>query len=154
MSLQNESLKKIQSILIPQSIQSVQSTDPTISNEASAGAGSNTQVLSSSSSTSSEFVPHIFYSLYQIKKDPSSSTNQLETATGFIRHRLKNCKSLIENNNDCKKLLSKSAEDWESYLQNAELEIQGKRNVLDELKAKINSLSNDKSSQDGAAAQL
>lgn len=93
-----------------------------------------------STTNTAEFIPHLFYSLHQIRKDPNSSANQLETSTAFIKHRLKNCKSLIANNDDCKRLLSKTTEEWHEYIQNREKELEVKRKVLKDLKNKIATL--------------
>ncbi|CAR26957.1 hypothetical protein ZYGR_0I02270 [Zygosaccharomyces rouxii] len=103
--LQNEGLRQVHDMLVPHDDQSTQP---------------------------SEFVPHLFYSLYQIRKDPSNS-NQLETSTGFIKHRLKNCKSLIATNEDCRNLLSKSVEEWQQDIRNKEKELEVKRKMLDDL---------------------
>lgn len=102
---------------------------------------SNRPVSSSISTTNAaEFIPRLFYSLHQIRKDPNNSANQLETATGFIKHRLKSCKSLIVNNEDCKRLLGKTTEEWHEYIKNREKELQVKRKVLNDLSAKIRDL--------------
>lgn len=103
--LQNEGLRQVHDILMPHDDQTTQS---------------------------SEFIPHLFYSLYQIRKDPSNS-NQLETSTGFIKHRLKNCKNLIATNEECRKLLSKSVEEWQQEIHNKEKELEVKHKMLDDL---------------------
>lgn len=98
--------------------------------------------VSSSISTTNaaEFIPHLFYSLHQIRKDPNNSANQLETATSFIKHRLKSCRSLIANNEDCKRLLSKTTKEWHEHIKNRQKELQVKRKVLNDLSAKIRNL--------------
>lgn len=90
-----------------------------------------------STSSNGEFIPHIFYSLHQIRKDPNNLSNQLETLTGSIRHRLKLCKSLISENEDTKDLLSKSPSEWQDIIHQREQELQIKRDVLDDLYRKL-----------------
>ncbi|CAI6454778.1 BAF_HP2_G0030090.mRNA.1.CDS.1 [Saccharomyces cerevisiae] len=46
-----------------------------------------------STSSNGEFIPHIFIAAN--KEEIQTISNQLETLTGSIRHRLKLCKSLI-----------------------------------------------------------
>lgn len=103
--LQNESLRELHNMLVSYDDQGFQPT---------------------------EFIPHLFYALYQVRKDPSNS-NQLETSTGFIKHRLKNCKNLIATNEDCRSLLSKSVEEWQQDIRNKEKELEVKRKMLDDL---------------------
>ncbi|SJM85493.1 related to Mediator of RNA polymerase II transcription subunit 9 [Zygosaccharomyces bailii] len=112
--LQNEGLRQVHAMLVPEQEQGTQS---------------------------SEFIPHLFYSLYQIRKDPSNA-NQLENSTGFIRHRLKNCKSLIANNEECRNLLSKSAEEWQEHIRSREKELMVKRKMLDDLGKRLEQLKN------------
>lgn len=99
----------------------------------SSSTSSSTQPIGSST----EFIPNIFYTLYQIQKDPNKSNNQLEMKTGFIRHRLRTCKSLIKDNEKTFELLSKSTEEWDQFICNRENELQIKKNVLLDLRAKI-----------------
>ncbi|EDO19486.1 hypothetical protein Kpol_1018p14 [Vanderwaltozyma polyspora DSM 70294] len=149
MVLENECLRKIQETLAPvsksQAQEQIQVKDelqpqglspPQSITRSSSMATTNTAITTNSS----EFIPHIFYSMYQIKKDPNNSSNQLETSTGFIKHRLKSCKTLIESDEDCRKLLSKSTDEWDDYIKQRELEIEGKRNVLKSLNNKIGEL--------------
>lgn len=107
--LQNEGLRQVHDILIPHDDQGTQT---------------------------SEFIPHLFYSLYQIRKDPSNS-NQLETSTGFIRHRLKNCKNILATDENCRHLLSKSVEEWHHDIRNREKELEVKRKMLDDLSKRL-----------------
>lgn len=98
---------------------------------------SNTSVPTTASA---EFIPHLFYSLHQIRKHPNNSANHLETSTGFIRHRLKSCKSLVESSEDCKKLLCRTTEEWKEYLVNREKELEVKRKVLLDLGQRISTI--------------
>lgn len=90
--------------------------------------------------TSSEFIPHLFYSLHQLKKEPNNSSNSFETATSSIRHRLKLCKSHISESGECKALLSKSCDEWEQVIQQKQKEIEVKRQVLESLGDNIKNL--------------
>lgn len=133
--LQNEDLRKIQSTLLPQ-----QTSESITSPPQTASTNNSNQ---STSSTSAEFIPHIFYALHQLTKDTNNSSYQLETATGFIRHRLRTCKSLITENEDCKKLLGKSTEEWNQIIVNRERELEIKKKVLQRLGERIRSLKED-----------
>ncbi|SMN21570.1 similar to Saccharomyces cerevisiae YNR010W CSE2 Subunit of the RNA polymerase II mediator complex [Maudiozyma saulgeensis] len=131
--LQNEDLSRIQEILIPPKSENETFTIPP---------GSSSSKSSSTQSTvaTTEFIPHIFYTLYQIQKDPNRSNNQLETKTGLIRHRLRNCKTLIRESDSSLELLSKSTNEWEQFITNRENELQIKKNVLLDLRSKISEI--------------
>lgn len=95
-----------------------------------------TNTSSSSSITNTEFIPQIFYSLHNIMKNPNIS-NQLETATGVIRHKLRSSKQVLMEHNDTRILLNKSIPNWEKFIQLKEHEVAMKRNVLRNLGQKI-----------------
>ncbi|CAI1693520.1 hypothetical protein SEUBUCD646_0N03240 [Saccharomyces eubayanus] len=148
MSLQNNVLKQIQQVLLPTSPnidesnaditkQESSSTENVDGKDHSATPQQATNLSAPSTNSNGEFIPHIFYSLHQIRKDPNNLSNQLETSTGSIRHRLKLCKSLISEHEDTKNLLSKSPSEWEDFIQQREQELQIKRNVLDDLYRKL-----------------
>ncbi|CCC67025.1 hypothetical protein NCAS_0A04670 [Naumovozyma castellii] len=137
MSLQNEYLRTIKNTLLPQQQHDTTQQSQSLNQTTVPVSPASNTVLSSTSSSSPEFIPHLYYSLYQIRKDPNNATNQLETSTGFIRHRLKTCKSLIEDNADCKKLLAKSTDDWNVYLKQQEAELEVKKKVLHDLSERI-----------------
>ncbi|CAB4255399.1 Cse2p [Maudiozyma barnettii] len=131
--LQNEDLNRIQEILIPQKSEKETFTIPP---------GSSSSKSSSTQSTvaTTEFIPHIFYTLYQIQKDPNRSNNQLETKTGLIRHRLRNCKTLIRESDSSLELLSKTTDEWEQFIMNRENELQIKKKVLVDLRGRISEI--------------
>ena len=131
--LQNENLHRIQEILIPQDSENDTFTIPPSSSSSKSSSIANTK-------SSTEFIPHIFYTLYQIQKDPNNSNNQLENKPGLIRHRLRNCKNLIKENDDSIELLSKSTEEWEQFISNRENELQIKKNVLLNVRSKISEI--------------
>lgn len=131
--LQNENLHRIQEILIPQDSENDTFTIPPSSSSSKSSSIANT-------TSSTEFIPHIFYTLYQIQKDPNNSNNQLENKTGLIRHRLRNCKNLIKENDDSIELLSKSTEEWDQFINNRENELQIKKNVLLNIRSKISEI--------------
>lgn len=131
--LENENLNRIQQILIPQDSENDTFTIPPSSSSSKSSSITNT-------TSSTEFIPHIFYTLYQIQKDPNNSNNQLENKTGLIRHRLRNCKNLIKENDNSIELLSKSTEEWEQFITNRENELQIKKNVLLNLRGKISDI--------------
>ncbi|CUS23334.1 LAQU0S09e02432g1_1 [Lachancea quebecensis] len=92
------------------------------------------------SSQSSEFIPQLYYALHQVKKDPNSSANSLETATSSIRHRLKQCKSHIAESEECRALLSKTPEEWESALQQRQKDLALKQQVFARLEQQVRDL--------------
>ncbi|CCF58686.1 hypothetical protein KAFR_0F00890 [Kazachstania africana CBS 2517] len=129
MSLSNPDLQAIRDALLPQKVDQSSKTNIT-GNVAT-------------QSTTGEFIPHIFYSLHNIMKNPNQSLNQMENATGFIKHRLKNSKSLIQNNEQLINLLSYDIDYWENYLQNKENEAQIKKNLFAKLSERINNVLED-----------
>ncbi|EJS41893.1 cse2p [Saccharomyces arboricola H-6] len=147
MSLQNSVLKQIQQVLLPTSSNLDEPNADVIKQESSsmesrdendhAATQQPTNLSAPSTNSNGEFIPHIFYSLHQIRKDPNNLSNQLETSTGSIRHRLKLCKSLIAENEDAKNLLSKSPSEWQDIIKQCEQELQIKRDVLDDLYRKL-----------------
>lgn len=160
MSLNNEGLREVHAILVPPASVNSSSQTQTITEgeekevlensqdqvpqvketEPLLNAPSKPSNSSVSTTSNAEFIPHLFYALHQIRKDPNNSANHLDTATGFIRHRLKVCKSLIEKSEDCKRLLSNSTEEWHGYLRNREKELQVKRDVLRALAGKLEAI--------------
>lgn len=160
MSLQNEGLREVQAILLPsmgiplppdpetgenrapetdeqdQAKSQDHSEQETAGDAATSGRPPSTSTLNNTA----EFIPQLFYSLHQIRKDPNNSAKQLETSTAFIKHRLKSCKALIASNEDCKRLLSKTPEEWHEYMQNREEELQLKRQLLQDLRNKLETL--------------
>ena len=152
MTYNNQGLKVIQEILCPNNI--TNDTDIKHENKTSLKTedtnnnqpyGNNTQKSietinsSSYSTTNTEFIPQIFYSLYNIMKDPNIS-NQLETSTGVIRHKLRSSKQILLEHNDTRILLNKSIPNWEEFIQLKEHELATKRNVLRQLSEKIKSI--------------
>ncbi|SCU83061.1 LAMI_0C01860g1_1 [Lachancea mirantina] len=95
----------------------------------------------SRSHQASEFIPQLYYSLYQLKKDPNSTSNSLKTATSSIRHRLKQCKAYIEQNGECQELLGRSCSEWEKTLAQRERELEVKRQLLKDLQERVSKLS-------------
>lgn len=148
MNLQNNVLNQIHQILLPttptldkpntdtikEEFSSVESRDE---NDHLTNQQQPKNLSAPSTNSNGEFIPHIFYSLHQIRKDPNNLSNQLETSTGSIRHRLKLCKSLISENEDTKELLSKSPSEWQDIIHQREQELQIKRDVLDDLYRKL-----------------
>ncbi|QHS75910.1 Cse2p [Saccharomyces paradoxus] len=148
MNLQNNFLNQIHQILLPTAPTLDKPNTDTIKEEFSSVENrdekdhlTNQQqpknLSAPSTNSNGEFIPHIFYSLHQIRKDPNNLSNQLETSTGSIRHRLKLCKSLISENEDTKELLSKSPSEWQDIIHQREQELQIKRDVLDDLYRKL-----------------
>ncbi|CAI4050379.1 hypothetical protein SKDZ_14G3290 [Saccharomyces kudriavzevii ZP591] len=148
MSLQNNVLNQIQQVLLPTSPDLNEPNGDIIKEESSSVENGDekdhltiqqqpSNLSAPSTNSNGEFIPHIFYSLHQIRKDPNNLSNQLETSTGSIRHRLKLCKSLISENEDAKKLLSKSPSEWQDIIHQREQELQIKRDVLDDLHRKL-----------------
>lgn len=142
--LKNAGLRDIYTVLIPNQLptevgeelgspgkEATPSTGPKFGGNKSAFANS------SSTSTVSEFIPHLYYSLHQLRKGSSNSVTKLEASTGFIRHRLKTCKNLVSRNEDTIKLLSHSPEEWERHLEFREQELQVKTNLLRDLRKRI-----------------
>lgn len=159
MALQNSALQEVQTILLPSMGVSLppdqvlasdaNDTQPSTETQSqqSPQDGPQQQPQTSRSGTvpvaatsTAEFIPQIFYSLHQIRKEPNNFGNQLETSTAFIKHRLKSCKALIANDENCKNLLSKTPQEWHEHMQNREKELQVKRKVLEDLKNKISAL--------------
>lgn len=156
MSLQNKGLREVQAILLPSmGVPLPPETDDTLIDTDEQGQAiqqnqTGTQLATdmanesrpstSTLTNTAEFIPQLFYSLHQIRKDPNNSAKQLETSTAFIKHRLKSCKALIANNEDCKRLLSKTPEEWHQYIQNCEEELQLKRQLLKDFKDKVKTL--------------
>ena len=147
MTLKNESLRKIKITLEPVPVLSTQSTVQ-VKDEVLPQTGS-PQIVKTPSMTSvatplatynSEFIPHLFFALHQIRKDPNNSSNQLETTTGSIKRRLKNCKSFIESSEECKTLLSKSTDEWSEHIAQRQLELETKKHVLNSLEEKIKTI--------------
>ncbi|KAL3230566.1 Mediator of RNA polymerase II transcription subunit 9 [Nakaseomyces bracarensis] len=87
-----------------------------------------------------EFIPSIFFSLHKIRKDPNNVSNQLETSTGFIRHRIKRCKTLISENEEVRSLLSHSTESWNTIIADREQELRVKGKVLQDLDSRISNI--------------
>lgn len=153
MSLQNKGLREVQAILLPSmGVPLPPETDDTLIDTDEQGQAieqnqTGTQLATdmanesrpstSTLTNTAEFIPQLFYSLHQIRKDPNNSAKQLETSTAFIKHRIKSCKALIANNEDCKRLLSKTPEEWHQYIQNREEELQLKRQLLKDFKDKV-----------------
>lgn len=156
MSLQNKGLREVQAILLPSmGVPLPPETDDTLIDTDEQGQATEqnqtgTQLATDTANESrpststltntAEFIPQLFYSLHQIRKDPNNSAKQLETSTAFIKHRLKSCKALIANNEDCKRLLSKTPEEWHQYIQNREEELQLKRQLPKDFKDKVKTL--------------
>lgn len=128
--LQNEDLHKIRDILVP----SKPGTEPLLVPPGSESSRSSGGI---STNANTEFIPHIFYTLYKIQKDPNNSSNQLENKTGVIKHRLRSCKTLIKDSNSVVELLGKSPEEWEQFIASRDRELQLKKNVLLDLQRKI-----------------
>ena len=128
--LQNAELHAIRDILVPTKAGTEALLVPPASDSSKSSVG-----LSTNANT--EFIPHIFYTLYQIQKDPNNSNNQLENKTGVIKHRLRSCKSLIRESNSVVELLGKTPEEWEQFIANRDRELQLKKNVLLNLQSKI-----------------
>ncbi|SCV03927.1 LAME_0H14356g1_1 [Lachancea meyersii CBS 8951] len=82
-----------------------------------------------SSSPSVEFIPQLYYALHLVKKDPNSSTNSLGSATSSIRHRLKQCKAHLAQNDECRELLSKTPAEWEATLEQRQKDLDAKREL-------------------------
>lgn len=93
-----------------------------------------------SSGQYSEFIPQLYYALHQVKTDPSSSSNTLETATSSIRHRLKQCKAHIAENAECRTLLSQTPAEWETTLAQRQEDLDQKRMVLVRLDQQVRAL--------------
>ncbi|QLL31055.1 hypothetical protein HG536_0A08720 [Torulaspora globosa] len=155
MALQNSALREVQAILLPSMGVPLPPDHAADADATQAGtetdrkqpqAGSIQQQSNSApvaTTATAEFIPQIFYSLHQIRKEPNNFGNQLETSTAFIKHRLKSCKALIANDENCKNLLSKTPKEWHEYMQNREKELQMKRKMLEDLKNKIAALQTD-----------
>ncbi|CAL9728588.1 mediator of RNA polymerase II transcription subunit 9 [Monosporozyma unispora] len=158
MPLNNSGLEAIQETFCPQSIKpnnsvkseendqmNIDGKEAPQSNETNTLPTDNAEKDISSSNTASsasntEFIPHIFYSINNIMKDPNNSSNQLETATGVIRHKLRSSKQILMENDDTKILLNKSISNWEKFIQLRENELKMKRSVLQRLSVRISSL--------------
>lgn len=152
MSLKNETLATIQDIFSPSLTKEEKSIkEETVKeeqNNINALPGNKTETSFTSNTTSTntpstsniEFIPHIFYSLHNITKDPNNSSNQLETATGVIRHKLRSSKQCLMENSDTKILLNKSVNDWEQFIQKRENELNLKKTVLQQLNERIKSI--------------
>ncbi|CAI4036108.1 hypothetical protein SMKI_14G3270 [Saccharomyces mikatae IFO 1815] len=148
MSLQNNVLNQIHQVLLPTAPTLDKPNTDEIKDESSSVENTDgrnhltnqpqpNNLSAPSTNSNGEFIPHIFYSLHQIRKDPNNLSNQLETSTGSIRHRLKLCKSLISDNEDTKNLLSKTPSEWRDIIHQREQELQIKRDVLDDLYHKL-----------------
>ncbi|CAL9734227.1 mediator of RNA polymerase II transcription subunit 9 [Monosporozyma servazzii] len=155
MPLTNNGLETIRELLCPVSMKSTNNVgneeneqmrddrkDSTQTNEISTPTTNHiensTNITVSTSST--EFIPHIFYSINNIMKDPNNSSNQLETATGVIRHKLRSSKQVLMENDDTKILLNKSVPNWKQFIQLRENELNMKRNVLQKLNDRMGTL--------------
>ena len=134
--LQNPDLKNIVSTLFPP--KSEGNVTALIPPSSSSSTGSASAL--NSDPPSSEFIPYIYYALFQILKGQNTSTNQLETKTGFIRHRLRSCKDLIKGNEAIISLLCRSTDEWKTIIRNRENELQVKRNVLQHLGERIDEI--------------
>lgn len=149
MALQNSALREVQAILLP----SMGVPVPPDHDAEADGTQASTEIdrkqigiqqpAPLGTTATAEFIPQIFYSLHQIRKEPNNFGNQLETSTAFIKHRLKRCKALIANDENCRKLLSKTPQEWHEYMQNREKELQLQRKMLEDLKNKISALQDD-----------
>lgn len=158
MPLTNNGLESIRELLHPESTKSrsnikneeneqmkVDRKDSTQIDEINTLTANNTETNANSSNTTvstsnTEFIPHIFYSINNIMKDPNNSSNQLETATGVIRHKLRSSKQVLMENDDTKILLNKSIPNWNQFIQLRENELNMKRSVLQKLSEKIGTL--------------
>ncbi|QLQ81341.1 hypothetical protein HG537_0F01020 [Torulaspora globosa] len=145
MSLQNSALREVQAILlpsmgvpVPDHVAETEGTQASTEIERKQGIQQPSSAVATTATA--EFIPQIFYSLHQIRKEPNNFGNQLETSTAFIKHRLKSCKALIANDENCRNLLSKTPQEWHEYMQNREKELQMKRKILEDLKSKISTL--------------
>lgn len=87
-----------------------------------------------------EFIPQLYYSLYQLKKEPNNSSISLENTTSSIRHRLKQCKSYIEESEECRTLLGQTCTEWEHAIEQRERELEVKKQVLTTLSEQIKQL--------------
>ncbi|KAK5778260.1 Cse2p PWA37_000496 [Arxiozyma heterogenica] len=152
MAYNNQGLQAIQEILCPNNIaQDTEIKHESDNNSITEGSDkdqfteNNTQKIIkatniSSSTTNTEFIPQIFYGLHNIMKNPNIS-NQLETSTGVIRHKLRSSKQILMEHDDTRILLNKSIPTWENFIQLKERELAMKRNVLKNLSQKIKDMS-------------
>ncbi|SCU78217.1 LANO_0A02432g1_1 [Lachancea nothofagi CBS 11611] len=92
------------------------------------------------SSPSIEFIPQLYYALHQLKKDPNSSTNSLDAATLSIRHRLKQCKAHLAENDECRELLSQTPAEWDKTLTQRQNHLDSKREVFRALEQQVQQL--------------
>ncbi|CEP61155.1 Cse2p LALA0_S02e07954g [Lachancea lanzarotensis] len=92
------------------------------------------------SSPSVEFIPQLYYAIHQLKKDPNSSTASLETATSSIRHRLKQCKAHLAQNNECRELLSSTPAEWDVKLAQRQKDLDAKRELCRQLALQVERL--------------
>lgn len=99
-------------------------------------------LLTQQSHSQQEFIPQLFYALYQLKKEPNNGSNSLEMYTSSIRHRLKSCKAILENNPECINLLRISCDDWPNLLQKRQKELEMRESVLNRLNDRVNNLRN------------
>ncbi|OXB42438.1 hypothetical protein B1J92_I05742g [Nakaseomyces glabratus] len=132
MVLNNDGLKEIGTLLV-----SASDREPEVKLE-------KTKDNSSSDITTppAEFIPSIFFSLHKIRKDPNNVSSQLETSTGFIRHRIKRCKALLQENEEVRNLLANSIEEWENIIADKEQQLRVKAKVLRDLDARIEKITN------------
>ncbi|SCU91810.1 LAFA_0F05996g1_1 [Lachancea sp. 'fantastica'] len=92
------------------------------------------------SSPSVEFIPHLYYAIHQVKKDPNSSTASLEAATSSIRHRLKQCKAHLAQNHECRELLSSTPAEWNVTLAQREKDLEAKQELCKQLALQVKQL--------------
>ncbi|CCE64418.1 hypothetical protein TPHA_0H02140 [Tetrapisispora phaffii CBS 4417] len=151
MSLRNKSLIEIMNKLEPADVGTNQASSelesegkPTLGpNLASAPSSTTLNTIGSNTNiANTEFIPYLFYCLHQIRKDQSNSANKFELQVGFIKHRLRSCKTFIETDQVFKDLMSKSIEDWNEEIQNRECELQRKKEVINNLRSTIDSILN------------
>lgn len=136
MSFQDPSLTQIQQYLQP-------SSDTLTTSVSSSSITSNGTTSTTTQQQQSEFIPHLFYSIYQITKDPNNSENQLETNTTVIKNKIKLCKKYIENDNNAKSLLSKTIEDWEYEIFQKNKQINKMDNLISDLNNQIDKIFDD-----------
>ncbi|AAS53192.1 AFL182Cp [Eremothecium gossypii ATCC 10895] len=92
--------------------------------------------LTRHSAQQTEFIPHIFYALHQLKND-NGHTNTFETATSNIRHRLKLCKAAIAGDAHAVEMLSRPCDEWPAVVCQKEQEIEAKKRVHRQLRQRV-----------------
>lgn len=136
-TLTNDGLREIHTLLVPsKELPTAKQENEDNIKESSVSSHSEADITTSPA----EFIPSIFFSLHKIRKDPNNVTNQLETSTGFIRHRIKRCKTLISENEEVRSLLSHSTDTWNTIIADREQELRVKDKVLQDLDSQIENI--------------